>query len=179
MKWLGRLFTWVSIQSWFQSITALPYTPDQVDFNLNQNQSAITPFDYWGQWQDHEFHPSPKNWRMPFYTIFLDRFANGDPSNDNANGTQWEHDILSNQFRHGGDVLGLVDSFDYLQGMGIKVLQFLSRLRTCAISSIHISYTNTCPGVVPSRCATYKPTVGCRWLLAVGPHSFRSPLWHY
>jgi alpha-1,3-glucan synthase len=122
MKWLGRLFTWVSIQTWFLSITALPYTPDQVAFNLNQNQSATNPLDYWGQWEDHEYHPSPKNWRMPFYTIFLDRFANGNPSNDNANGTQWEHDILSNQFRHGGDVLGLVDSFDYLQGMGIKVI---------------------------------------------------------
>lgn len=122
MKWLGRLFTWVSIQTWVRSITALPYTPDQIDFNLNQNQSATNPLDYWGQWKDHEFHPSPKNWRMPFYTIFLDRFANGDPLNDNANGTQWEHDLLSTQFRHGGDVLGLVDSFDYLQGMGIKVL---------------------------------------------------------
>jgi alpha-1,3-glucan synthase len=59
---------------------------------------------------------------MPFYTIFLDRFANGDPSNDDANGTHYEHDIISNQFRNGGDIKGLLDSLDYLQGMGIKGL---------------------------------------------------------
>lgn len=46
---------------------------------------------------------------------------NGDPENDNINGTQFEHDISSNQMRHGGDVAGLVATLDYLQGMGIKV----------------------------------------------------------
>jgi alpha-1,3-glucan synthase len=56
------------------------------------------------------------------YTIFLDRFANGDPTNDNANGTVYEHDIISNQFRNGGDIQGLIGSLDYLQGMGIKAL---------------------------------------------------------
>lgn len=62
---------------------------------------------------------------MPFYSLFLDRFVNGDPSNDNANGTQFEHDPLSNQLRHGGDVRGLMDSFDYLQGMGIEALYII------------------------------------------------------
>ena len=46
---------------------------------------------------------------------------NGDPNNDNSNGTDFEHDIRSNQMRHGGDVQGLLDSLDYLQGMGIRV----------------------------------------------------------
>jgi alpha-1,3-glucan synthase len=50
------------------------------------------------------------------------RLANGDPSNDNINGTSFEQDIHSNQFRHGGDIAGLLDSLDYLQGMGIKGL---------------------------------------------------------
>lgn len=45
---------------------------------------------------------------------------NGDPTNDNANGTAFEQDILSTQLRHGGDIAGVVDSLDYLQGMGIK-----------------------------------------------------------
>jgi len=42
--------------------------------------------------------------------------------NDNANGTVFEQDLHSNQFRHGGDLAGLEDSLDYLQGMGIKAL---------------------------------------------------------
>lgn len=100
---------------------SLPYLPEEAEWNLNQNQTATNPLDYSGQWDDHKYNPSPDNWRFPFYTIFLDKFVNGDPSNDNANGTQWEHILTSNEFRHGGDVLGLVDTFDYLQGMGIKV----------------------------------------------------------
>ena len=100
---------------------ALIYDPEQVGSNLNENKTATDPLDYWGEWPNHEYYPSPANWRMPFYSLFLDRFVNGDPSNDNANGTQFEHDPLSNQLRHGGDVRGLMDSFDYLQGMGIEV----------------------------------------------------------
>ncbi|PYH83359.1 alpha-1,3-glucan synthase [Aspergillus uvarum CBS 121591] len=98
----------------------IPYLEEEVNWNLNQNQTATDPLDYSGLWDGHTYNPSPDNWRFPFYTIFLDRFVNGDPSNDDANGTQWEHILTSNQFRHGGDVLGLVDTFDYLQGMGIK-----------------------------------------------------------
>lgn len=100
--------------------SALPYDPAETDYNLNQNQSAKDPVDYWGQWQDHEYYPSPTNWRFPFYTIFLDRLANGDPTNDNINGTLFEYDITTNQLRHGGDLAGLVDSLDYIQGLGVR-----------------------------------------------------------
>lgn len=106
-----------------------PYDPSLTQYNLNENQTATNPADYWGSWPDHEgeYFPSPDNWRFPFYTIFLDRFVNGDPTNDNINGTLFEHDLNSNQMRHGGDVAGLVDTLDYLQGMGIKVCAPLRR----------------------------------------------------
>lgn len=51
---------------------------------------------------------------------FLDRFVNGDPVNDDINGTVFENDVMSTSFRYGGDLAGLNDSLDYLQGMGIK-----------------------------------------------------------
>ena len=57
--------------------SALRYSADQVGFNLNENETAVDPLDYWGEWPDHEFFPSPSNWRMPMYTLFLDRFVNG------------------------------------------------------------------------------------------------------
>ena len=41
---------------------------------------------------------------------------------DDANGTVYEHDTMGNQLRHGGDLQGLVDSLDYLQGMGVKAV---------------------------------------------------------
>ena len=105
------------------SVTVLcsPYSEPLVDYNLNQNKSATHPIDYWGEWPDHEYFPSPDNWRFPVYTIFLDRIANGDPANDNVNGTAFEHVINSNQMRFGGDLVGLVDTLDYIQGMGFKV----------------------------------------------------------
>ncbi|KIX10110.1 uncharacterized protein Z518_01191 [Rhinocladiella mackenziei CBS 650.93] len=106
----------------FTIVGGYRYDPAYVQYNLNQNKTAVDPLDYWGEWTGHDYNPSPSNWRFPFYTLFLDRFVNGDPSNDNINGTSYEHDINSNQMRHGGDLLGLVDTLDYLQGMGVKGL---------------------------------------------------------
>lgn len=100
---------------------ALPWLEDQVDWNLNTNQETRNPLEYTGKWEGHVYHESPANWRFPFYTVTLDRFVNGDPTNDEANGTAWEHDPYSNQFRFGGDIKGLSNSLDYIQGMGIKV----------------------------------------------------------
>ncbi|KAL3472475.1 hypothetical protein BJX99DRAFT_214917 [Aspergillus californicus] len=110
--------------------TSWPYDESLVDYNINENKTATNPAEYWGEWPDHEgdYFPSPDNWRFPFYTLFMDRFVNGDPSNDNINGTNFEHDLNSNQMRHGGDVAGLVDTLDYLQGMGIKGLYLAGTL---------------------------------------------------
>jgi len=102
-------------------VSCLRFDKEFVGYNLNENEAAIDPLDYSGEWKDHTFHPSPKNWRFPFYTLFLDRFVNGDPTNDDINGTVYEKDSQSNQLRHGGDLVGLVDSLDYIQGLGIKV----------------------------------------------------------
>jgi len=104
-----------------QFARSLRYDPNETDYNLNTNQAATNPLDYSGTWQDHTFYPSPENWRFPFYTLFLDRFVNGDPSNDDINGTLFEQDIMGTTMRHGGDLAGLVDTLDYIQGMGIKV----------------------------------------------------------
>lgn len=101
---------------------ALRYDPDFVDWNLNTNENATNPLDYSGKWEDHEFQASPDNWRFPFYTLFLDRFVNGDPTNDNANGSVYEQEVMGTQLRFGGDIQGLVDTLDYIQGMGVKGL---------------------------------------------------------
>jgi alpha-1,3-glucan synthase len=93
------------------TVTAWPYDEAYLDYNINTNKTATNPADYWGTWPGHEgkYFPSPDNWRFPFYSMFLDRFVNGDPTNDNANGTTFEHDI-EHRIRHGGDVAGLVDT---------------------------------------------------------------------
>lgn len=105
----------------FTFVSCWPYDESLVDYNLNQNESAQSPIDYWGAWPDHDYHPSPENWRFPFYTIFLDRISNGNPTNDDINATEFEHVVNSNQMRHGGDLDGLIDTLDYIHGMGFKV----------------------------------------------------------
>lgn len=37
---------------------------------------------------------------MPFYSMFLDRWADGDPTNNEANGTVWEFDVHETQVRN-------------------------------------------------------------------------------
>ncbi|ORY13406.1 putative alpha-1,3-glucan synthase [Clohesyomyces aquaticus] len=103
------------------SVLSLRWDPAHEGWNLNLNQSAVNPLDYWGEWDNHTFHPSPKNWRFPFYVLTLDRYVDGDPTNNQANDSRWEHDWTSNQFRFGGDAKGLMNNLDYIQGMGIKV----------------------------------------------------------
>ncbi|KAL9049938.1 MAG: hypothetical protein Q9162_006938 [Coniocarpon cinnabarinum] len=100
--------------------TALKWQADEAPWNLNQNPNADHPTAYWGEWQDHSFHPSPQNWRFPFYALTQDRFVDGDPTNNEANGTHFEHEWTTNSLRFGGDLKGIQDSLDYLQGYGIK-----------------------------------------------------------
>ncbi|KAM7188404.1 hypothetical protein V8F33_010655 [Rhypophila sp. PSN 637] len=101
-------------------VNGLRFDPAYVDYNLNTNEQATDPLEYSASRPGHTYFPSPENWRFPFYTIFLDRLADGDPTNNDINGTVYEQDITSNQLRHGGDIQGLIDSLDYIQGMGMK-----------------------------------------------------------
>ena len=116
---------WLSAIALFSSSTTfvhgLKYTLSEVDYNLNANKTATNPLDYSVE-ERTNYTESPTNWRFPFYTVFLDRFVNGDPTNDNANQTLFETDMRSTQIRNGGDLQGLVDSLDYIAGMGIKVI---------------------------------------------------------
>lgn len=106
-----------------QQCLALRYDPAQVGYNLNENQNAIEPKDYSGKWENHTYNPSPENWRMPFYVLTIDRFVDGDPTNNDANNTVFEHHWMSNQFRFGGDVAGVMSDLDYVQGLGGKTLR--------------------------------------------------------
>lgn len=110
----------VILTSTVSRVSALGFDKYFIEYNLNTNETAVHPLDYSGVWENHTFHPSPTNWRFPFYTLFLDKYVNGDPFNDNSNGTLFEHDPLQTQLRHGGDLQGLIDSLDYIHGMGIR-----------------------------------------------------------
>jgi alpha-1,3-glucan synthase len=69
-----KAFLWV-VFTLCAHVFGARYEASEADFNLNQNQTAINPLDYWGEWPNHKFHESPSNWRFPFYTLFLDRYV--------------------------------------------------------------------------------------------------------
>jgi hypothetical protein len=57
------------------------------------------------------------------YLIFPDRFANGDPTNDNAE-VQYPEEVNRKALkgRHGGDLEGIISKLDYLQELGVSTL---------------------------------------------------------
>ncbi len=57
------------------------------------------------------------------YLITPDRFANGDPSNDDVPGMQERGIDRSEPYaRHGGDIQGMIDQLDYIQKLGVTAI---------------------------------------------------------
>ncbi|WP_170254750.1 glycoside hydrolase family 13 protein [Phaeodactylibacter luteus] len=57
------------------------------------------------------------------YLIMPDRFANGDTGNDVVPGTQQTGIDRANVFfRHGGDLIGIMEHLDYLEGLGVTAI---------------------------------------------------------
>lgn len=52
------------------------------------------------------------------YLITPDRFANGNPNNDNVEGMKETANRADYNGRHGGDIQGMINSLDYLEEMG-------------------------------------------------------------
>jgi len=148
-------------------VTASPYRAELVNYNLNTNQNAQSVLEY-STLKRSSYTPSPANWRsLPVYTILLDKFSDGDPSNNDYFGTAFESDWRETQLRYGGDLKGLVSRLDYLAGMGIKVIfisgtPFLNMLwqadsesfffpsanRSVITSSLQATLQSTCPFLI-------------------------------
>ena len=56
------------------------------------------------------------------YQIMPDRFANGNPSNDNVAGMREKADRRNGGGRHGGDIQGAIDHLDYIAKLGFTQL---------------------------------------------------------
>lgn len=68
------------------------------------------------------------------YLITPDRFANGDPSNDTAEGASVDR---SRPFsRHGGDIKGVTDHLDYLSDLGVTTI-WLNPVQKNSANSYH------------------------------------------
>lgn len=56
-----------------------------------------------------------------FYQIFVDRFCNGDPSNDPPQVRPWG-DLPNRENFFGGDLMGIFKRLDYLEDLGVNAL---------------------------------------------------------
>jgi len=56
------------------------------------------------------------------YLLMPDRFANGDPSNDNADSQPEKANRTIDYGRHGGDIKGIIDHLDYIKQLGATAI---------------------------------------------------------
>lgn len=120
MRLLSTLYSLLVLSS---LVVASPYRTDLTNYNLNINTTAQSPLDYDSTRPNTTYTPSPTNWRaLPVYTILLDKFADGDPTNNDYFQSVFEFDYRETQLRYGGDLKGLVSRLDYLYGMGIRTI---------------------------------------------------------
>ena len=65
------------------------------------------------------------------YLLMPDRFANGNPENDNIDGmSPYKVDRNDPNARHGGDLAGIEQNLDYFEDLGVTALWFTPVLKT-------------------------------------------------
>jgi len=117
------ILSWLPALLLASFVLAAPYRDDLVGYNLNVKKGAVSPLEYDSERPNSTYTPSPRNWRsLPTYTILMDKFADGDPTNNDFFKSPFEWDWRETQLRSGGDLKGLEAKLDYLQGMGVKVI---------------------------------------------------------
>ncbi|CAE7353632.1 tvaII [Symbiodinium natans] len=107
---------------------------------------------------------SPKDWRNEVvYSVMVDRFANGDIMNDLYNIPHYQKQDLKTgepwnlyQWRHGGDLLGVLGRLSYLKHLGATVV---------ALSPVFLNSGGEYHGYSISDLATIDPGFGDAQLL--------------
>ena len=71
------------------------------------------------------------------YLIMPDRFANGDPTNDEPAGTSGTHDRANPRAYHGGDLRGIREHLPYLKDLGVTTLWLTPVLKNGSAQDYH------------------------------------------
>jgi glycosidase len=123
------LFIWVKIESGTKSGTAVCRiaTPKgTTSFELPLAARAPTLRKFQGLSQDDVM-----------YLIMPDRFANGDPTNDEPAGAPGSHDRSKPRAYHGGDLRGIQNHLPYLKDLGVTTLWLTPILKNGAAQDYH------------------------------------------
>lgn len=104
-RWVGILALLVPLTMWIMAPPAAAW--ETLPSRRQDNPSFV-------------FTPSPPDWRaLNIYHLVTDRFADGDPSNNNARGG---YDPRDGWKAHGGDFQGVRGKLDYLQALGVTAI---------------------------------------------------------
>jgi glycosidase len=71
------------------------------------------------------------------YLIMPDRFANGDPTNDEPTEARGTHDRMNPRAYHGGDLRGIREHLSYLKDLGVTTLWLTPILKNGAAQDYH------------------------------------------
>ncbi|MBX2843471.1 MAG: glycoside hydrolase family 13 protein [Flammeovirgaceae bacterium] len=77
------------------------------------------------------------------YLITPDRFANGNPDNDELDHLKEKKNRADKFGRHGGDIKGIGDNLDYIQGLGFSAIWLNPILENDQIESSYHGYATT------------------------------------
>ena len=94
-----------------------------INFKENEKDSALISYKYELKARTKESSKRQGfNTSDMMYLIMPDRFANGDPNNDDMPGMLEKADRTNPNGRHGGDIKGMADHLGYLQKLGVTTL---------------------------------------------------------
>ncbi|MGB5488302.1 MAG: alpha-amylase family glycosyl hydrolase, partial [Lysobacterales bacterium] len=117
--------------------------PGAFDITFSHDGKAITH-----QYQLLNKNPDPGHTRGfsaadNIYLITPDRFANGNPDNDNVEGMGDTIDRSKPGGRHGGDIQGIVDRLDYISELGFTAIWLNPLLENKMPSFSYHGYSTT------------------------------------
>lgn len=94
--------------------------PGSFTITLNNPSNEIYEYEY----QLNQKTPRTRGFSSQdmIYLLMPDRFANGNPGNDNVEGMLEESGRANPDGRHGGDIQGIINHLDYIKNLGITTL---------------------------------------------------------
>lgn len=97
--------------------------PGTFKLSFKNGRKTVSTINYeFKQRQQHSSQRSGFTSEDVMYLIMPDRFANGNPKNDNTPDTAEKADRSNKDGRHGGDIAGIIKNLDYLQDLGVTTL---------------------------------------------------------
>lgn len=107
----------------FVTIDTKSVPPGKVQLNFKKGKKIVQKFDYeFKQRNPNSAQRKGFDSSDVFYLIMPDRFANGNPNNDNTPDTAEKADRSNPNGRHGGDIEGIIQNLDYLNDLGITTI---------------------------------------------------------